>query len=73
MAMLLEIAARSENGELVINPLEFGKELDRIPFRHPRFPAWFPGPGGATHPRAALNGLKQKIRDLRSHGYDFPR
>jgi hypothetical protein len=72
MSMLLEIALKVEKNELEITAVILGKELDRIPFRHPRFPANFPGPGGATHPRAALNGLKQKISSLRKAGINYP-
>jgi hypothetical protein len=48
-----------------------GRFLDRIPFRM-RFPAWFPGPGGATHPLAALWGLGAYGRKLRRQGIAFP-
>lgn len=49
-------------------PVDLGRSLDRIPFCHPRFPACFPGPGGATPPCAALKGLETAIRDLRKGG-----
>jgi hypothetical protein len=72
MAMLLEMGARKSGADVHINALEFGLEIDRIPFRFPRFPAWFPGPGGATHPFAALWGMQRKIGKLRREGNDMP-
>ncbi|MCW5887364.1 MAG: hypothetical protein KIT07_04490, partial [Anaerolineales bacterium] len=51
---------------------QLGRFLDHIPFRFPRFPAWFPGPGGATHPLAALWGLRAYGRMLRREGISFP-
>ena len=72
MTTLLHLGARAAGSKLDLSAVELGKALDRIPFRHPRFPAWFPGPGGATHPRAALKGLEQNIRRLRREGQTFP-
>ena len=72
MTMLLNLGGQLAGNDLDIQAVFLGKELDLIPFRHPRFPAWFPGPGGATHPRAALKGIQQKIRSLRRAGNKFP-
>jgi len=72
MSMLLNIGFQLTGLDHNITPVLFGKKLDRIPFRHPRIPAWFPGPGGATHPRAALKGMQQKIREIRHLGYSIP-
>lgn len=72
MTTLLDLGAAYSKKSLGVEPAALGKSLDRIPFRHPRFPAWFPGPGGATHPRAALKGLEAAIRTLRKGGTPFP-
>lgn len=73
MAMLLTQAARSAgNPRFQLPAVELGRFLDRIPFRYPRFPAWFPGPGGATHPLAALWGLRAFGRKLQREGVAFP-
>jgi hypothetical protein len=66
MAMLLTHAARaSGRPDFWLPAYLLGRWLDRIPFRYPRFPAGFPGPGGATHPLAALWGLRDYARQLR--------
>jgi hypothetical protein len=63
MAIVLNQAAQISGGhEFKLPAIELGKFLDRIPFRFPRFPAWFPGPGGATHPIAAYAGLRDFLR-----------
>lgn len=72
MTMLLDWGAKAAGMQVEVNAALFGKELDRIPFRHPRFPACFPGPGGATHPRAALKGMQHKIRQWRKNGHSYP-
>lgn len=73
MAMLLTQAARGAgNADFWLPAYLLGRWLDRIPFRYPRFPAWFPGPGGATHPLAALWGLRDYIRQLRRWRVAFP-
>jgi hypothetical protein len=72
MTTLLDIVAGRSSEPLNISAVEMGRIIDRIPFRHPRFPAWFPGPGGATHPRAAQKGLEQLIRKIRNQGINFP-
>ncbi|MEX2143561.1 MAG: hypothetical protein WD740_03120 [Anaerolineales bacterium] len=54
MATVLQRAAQQANRPpLQLAAAELGRFLDRIPFRFTRFPAWFPGPGGATHPHGA--------------------
>lgn len=59
MAIVLNQAAQiSGQPQFRLHALELGKILDRVPFRYPRFPAWFPGPGGATHPIAVYAGLR---------------
>ncbi len=73
MAMLLTQAARAAGVDYFWLPaFLLGRYLDRIPFRYPRFPAWFPGPGGATHPLAARWGLRDYIRQLQRWGVAFP-
>jgi hypothetical protein len=72
MATLLALAATLSGESIELSPRSLARFLDRIPFRHPRFPAWFPGPGGATHPRAAQKGLEAMIRKLRRQGLHFP-
>lgn len=72
MTTLLHRAARASTEKLDLTAVDLGRYLDRIPFRHARFPAWFPGPGGATHPRAAWKGLNGYIRQFRRRGLDFP-
>jgi hypothetical protein len=73
MAMLLTRAGQqSGQEEFVVPAAQLGRFVDRIPFRYPRFPAWFPGPGGATHPMAALWGLQAYGRKLRRDGTRFP-
>jgi len=72
MTTLLDVAAGRSSELLNMTAVEMGRIIDRIPFRHPRFPAWFPGPGGATHPRAAQKGLEQLIRMIRKEGISFP-
>lgn len=72
MTTLLHRAADASDVELVLEAAELGRYLDRIPFRQARFPAWFPGPGGATHPRAAWKGLNAYLRRLRRAGVDLP-
>lgn len=72
MASLLDLGASYTDIRLGLEPVALGRSLDRIPFWHPRFPAWFPGPGGATHPRAALKGLEATIRKLKREGTDYP-
>jgi len=72
MTTLLELGANFGSENLGLEAVDVGIALDRIPFRHPRFPSWFPGPGGATHPRAALKGLEATIRDLRKKGFRYP-
>jgi hypothetical protein len=63
MAILLnQVAQIDGRPEFSLPAIELGKFLDRIPFRYPRFPAWFPGPGGATHPFAAYAGLRDFLR-----------
>jgi hypothetical protein len=67
MAMVVNQAAYvSGRPEFSVSARELGKFLDRIPFRYPRFPAWFPGPGGATHPIAAFAGLRNYLQTLDS-------
>lgn len=72
MAMLLEMGAQQSGASLQVDAAALGRELDRIPFRFPRFPAWFPGPGGATHPLAAYWGLQRKLSQLNKQGTDLP-
>jgi len=73
MAMLLTHAARATgNPQFRLPAAKLGRFLDRIPFRYPRFPAWFPGPGGATHPLAALWGLRAYGRKVEQSGIVFP-
>ena len=73
MTTLTSVAAR-RGGQpgFSLPAAQLGRWLDRIPFRFPRFPAWFPGPGGATHPLAALWGIAAYARKLRSEGTPFP-
>jgi hypothetical protein len=62
MSILLNQAAQiSGQPEFRLPAHDLGKFLDRIPFRYPRFPSWFPGPGGATHPIAAYGGLRDYL------------
>jgi hypothetical protein len=62
MAIVLNQAAQiSGRHEFKLPAIDLAKFLDRIPFRYPRFPAWFPGPGGATHPLAAYWGLRNYL------------
>ncbi|HRN51151.1 MAG TPA: hypothetical protein PLC52_10285 [Anaerolineales bacterium] len=69
MTTLTTLAARrSGQPGFSLAAVQLGRFLDRIPFRFPRFPAWFPGPGGATHPLAALWGLRAYGRSLRKQG-----
>jgi len=73
MTTLTTIAARrSGQPGFSLAAAQLGRFLDRIPFRFSRFPAWFPGPGGATHPLAALWGLRAYARKLRKDGLSFP-
>ena len=72
MTTLLHLAAAQAGETLELQSRQLAQFLDRIPFRHPRFPAWFPGPGGATHPRGATKGLQAMIRTLRHKGLRFP-
>lgn len=73
MSTLATMAARrGGQPDFSLPAAEFGRWLDRIPFRFPRFPAWFPGPGGATHPLAALWGLRDYANKLRREGVAFP-
>ncbi|HSS98542.1 MAG TPA: hypothetical protein VLK33_16010 [Terriglobales bacterium] len=73
MAMVITKAARSSgNADFKQPAAERGVWLDRIPFRYPRFPASFPGPGGATHPLAALWGLGDYAHKLQHDGIPFP-
>lgn len=73
MTTLTTIAARrSGQPGFSLAAAQLGRFLDRIPFRFPRFPSWFPGPGGATHPLAALWGLRAYGRRLRKQGLSFP-
>ena len=72
MAMLITQAARQEgDAGFVLPAAKLRRWLDRIPFRYPRFPAWFPGPGGATHPLAAFWGVRDYGRKLRRKGHKF--
>jgi hypothetical protein len=72
MAMLVTAGERlSGKADFALPAAELGRFLDRIPFRYPRFPAWFPGPGGATHPLAALWGLRSYARKLERQGTPF--
>jgi hypothetical protein len=64
MAMLLDQAAAANGYKEFTPPAKLGRFIDRIPFRYPRFPAWFPGPGGATHPIAAFFGLKDCLKQI---------
>jgi hypothetical protein len=68
MTTLLQTAAQLNGVQLDLEAAALGRFLDRIPFRHPRFPAWFPGPGGATHPRAAWKGMESYIAHLKQQG-----
>jgi len=73
MAMLLTQAARSAGrADFWLPAYILGQYLDRIPFRYPRFPAWFPRTGGATHPLAALWGMRDYIHQLQSWRVSFP-
>lgn len=73
MAMLVTAGAQlAGQPGFSLPAAELGRFLDRIPFRYPRFPAWFPGPGGATHPLAALWGLRSYARKLERAGTPFP-
>lgn len=72
MAMLLTIGVRrAGEADFTLPAALLGRYVDRTPFRM-RFPAWFPGPGGATHPLAALWGLRSYGRKLRKEGIGFP-
>lgn len=72
MAIVLTRAAlQSGLPGFTLPAAQLGRFLDRVPFRFPRFPAWFPGPGGATHPLAALWGLQAYGRKLRRDGKPF--
>lgn len=63
MAMVLNQAAQlSGSYDFTLPAAKLGNFVDRVPFRYLRFPAWFPGPGGATHPLAAFAGLRDYIR-----------
>lgn len=63
MAIVLNQASQiSARSEFRLPAVELGKFIDRFPFRYPRFPAWFPGPGGATHPVGAHAGLRDFLR-----------
>ncbi len=73
MSIVLTQAARAAGIDYFWLPAYLlGRWLDRIPFRYPRFPAWFPGFGGATHPLAALWGLRDYIRQLQRWRVAFP-
>lgn len=73
MAMLITQAGRAAGKpQFQLPAAQLGRFLDRIPFSYPRFPAWFPGPGGATHPLAALWGLRAYGRKLQRSGIAFP-
>ncbi|MDA1329498.1 MAG: hypothetical protein O3B43_00290 [Chloroflexi bacterium] len=72
MVMVLAIAAAISGSMLELKPRALTRFLDRIPFRHLRFPAWFPGPGGATHPKAAEKGMQAIIDGLKAQGRSFP-
>lgn len=72
MTTLLQRAAQASVVDLNLRAVDLGRYLDRIPFRHARFPAWFPGPGGATHPRAAWKGLDAALRRLQRRGRALP-
>jgi hypothetical protein len=72
MTAVLQRAALQNGAGLDLTAAELGHFLDRIPFRHLRFPAWFPGPGGATHPRAARSGLNAYLRHLQHIGHPLP-
>ena len=66
MAMVMNIAAKQSGANRVrLSAAALGRFLDLIPFRYPRFPAWLPGPGGATHPFAAYWGLKDYLGNLK--------
>lgn len=72
MTTLLHMAARqSAIHPFDLEPAALGRFLDRIPFRYPRFPAWFPRAGGATHPKAARDGLRAYIRRLWAQGVEL--
>lgn len=71
MTMLLELGTGALGQVVDFKAAALGRAMDRIPFRHLRFPAWFPGPGGATHPRAAEMGLRSAIRRLRNAGIAY--
>jgi hypothetical protein len=72
MAMVLHIAASASGlANFDLEPATLGRFLDRLPFRHPRFPAWFPRVGGATHPWAARGGLRAYIGHLKEKGVAF--
>jgi hypothetical protein len=72
MAMVLTQAARVAGAaDFWLPAAALGRHLDRVPFRM-RFPAWLPGPGGATHPWAALWGLRAYGRKLERDGVRFP-
>lgn len=71
MTTLLQTAAQRDGLQLDLEAADLGRFLDRIPFRHPRFPAWFPGPGGATHPRAAWKGMERYIARLKRGGIEL--
>lgn len=73
MAMLVTHATRAAGSpQFQLPAAQLGRFLDRIPFRYPRFPAWFPGTGGATHPLAALWGMHAYGRKLQHTGVAFP-
>lgn len=64
--MLINLAAQISGSVYSYLPAAaLGRFLDRIPFRYPRFPAWFPGVGGATHPLALYFGLMAYCRKHR--------
>jgi hypothetical protein len=66
MSMVLRLAAKQTDvKDFRLEAVELGRFLDRLPFRYPRFPAWLPGPGGATHPFAAYWGLKDYLRGIK--------
>jgi hypothetical protein len=71
MTTLLQTAAKRNSVQLDLDAAALGRFLDRVPFRHPRFPAWFPGPGGATHPRAAWKGMERYIAHLKQQGSEL--
>jgi hypothetical protein len=72
MATLIEQAALASGEPQQVNAADLGRFIDRVPFRHPRFPSWFGAVGGATHPRAAHKGLEGYIHKLRRGGHRFP-